>query len=105
MQVSRGNILKTIGMLCNPNFAYKNNQYFNLSPITFAYIFPLPTHIFTINSKTGSYHFCQANKSFVLKPCVGPPLFSVVTIKRGCLLSYGWCVEREREEIELMRQA
>ena len=23
MQVSRGNILKTIGMLCNPNFVYK----------------------------------------------------------------------------------
>ena len=37
MQVSRGNILKTMGMLCNPNFIQKNNQYFGLSSIYFLY--------------------------------------------------------------------
>ena len=37
MQVSRGNILKTKEMLCNPKFANKNNQYFDLSPIYFLY--------------------------------------------------------------------
>ena len=36
MQVSRGNILKT-GMLCNPKFICKNNQYFNLSSTYFLY--------------------------------------------------------------------
>ena len=38
MQVSRGNILKTIGMLCNPKFVSKNNQYFDLSSIYFLYL-------------------------------------------------------------------
>ena len=38
MQVSRGNILKTTGMLCNPKFIYKNNQYFDLSSIYFLYL-------------------------------------------------------------------
>ena len=37
MQVSRGNILKTTGMLCNPKFVSKNNQYFDLSCIYFLY--------------------------------------------------------------------
>ena len=37
MQVDRGNILKTIGMLCNPKFSSKNNWYFNLSSIYFLY--------------------------------------------------------------------
>ena len=37
MQVSRGNILKTTGMLCNPKFVNKNNQYFDLSSIYFLY--------------------------------------------------------------------
>ena len=37
MQVSRGNILKTIGMLCDPKFVSKNNQYFDLSSIYFLY--------------------------------------------------------------------
>ena len=37
MQVSRGNILKTTGMLCNPKFIYKNNRYFDLSSIYFLY--------------------------------------------------------------------
>ena len=41
MQVSRGNILKTTGMLCNPKFVCKNNRYFGLS----SKIFPLPTCI------------------------------------------------------------
>ena len=35
MQVSRGNILKTTGMLCNPKFIYKNNWYFGLSSTYF----------------------------------------------------------------------
>ena len=38
MQVSRGNILKTTGMLCNPKFIYKNNRYFSLSSIYFLYL-------------------------------------------------------------------
>ena len=38
MQVSRGNILKTIGMLCNPKFISKNNQYFDLTSIYFLYL-------------------------------------------------------------------
>ena len=37
MHVSRGNILKTIGMLCNLKFINKNNQYFDLSSIYFLY--------------------------------------------------------------------
>ena len=37
MQVSRGNILKTTGMLCNPKFVYKNNWYFGLSSTYFLY--------------------------------------------------------------------
>ena len=38
MQVSRGNILNTIGMLCNPNFIHsRNNQCFHLSSIYFLY--------------------------------------------------------------------
>ena len=37
MQVSRGNILKTTGMLCNPKFVYKNNRYFGLSSTYFLY--------------------------------------------------------------------
>ena len=37
MQFSRGNILKTIGMLCNPKFIKENNQYFSLSSIYFLY--------------------------------------------------------------------
>ena len=37
MQVSRGNILKTTGMLCNSKFIYKNNQYFGLSSTYFLY--------------------------------------------------------------------
>ena len=41
MQVSRGNILKTIGMLCDPKFVYKNNRYFDLSSTYFLY--PLPS--------------------------------------------------------------
>ena len=37
MQVSRGNILKTTGMLCDLEFVYKNNRYFDLSSIYFLY--------------------------------------------------------------------
>ena len=37
MQVSRGNILKTTGMLCNPKFICKNNRYFGLSSTYFLY--------------------------------------------------------------------
>ena len=37
MQVNRGNILKTTGMLCNPKFVCKNNRYFDLSSIYFLY--------------------------------------------------------------------
>ena len=35
--VSRGNILKTSGMLCNPKFICKNNWYLGLSPTYFLY--------------------------------------------------------------------
>ena len=38
MQVSRGNILKTTGMLCNSKFVSKNNQYFDLTSIYFLYL-------------------------------------------------------------------
>ena len=37
MEVSRGNILKTTGMLCNPKFVSKNNQCFDLSSTYFLY--------------------------------------------------------------------
>ena len=37
MQVSRGNIMKTTGMLCNPKFVPKNNWYLGLSSIYFLY--------------------------------------------------------------------
>ena len=37
MQVSRGNILKTTGMLCNPKFINKKNWHFDLSSIYFLY--------------------------------------------------------------------
>ena len=43
MQVSRGNILKTTGMLCNPIFVHSRILVFWSE----LYIFPLPTHIFT----------------------------------------------------------
>ena len=59
MHVSRGNILKTIGMLCNPNFNTSNSLVFQSEPYydhflshtkehqVKPYIFPLPTCIFT----------------------------------------------------------
>ena len=50
MQVGGGNILKTTGMLCNPNFVFWSGLY----------VFPLPTHIFTKDGKTGSAGFHQA---------------------------------------------
>ena len=56
MQVSRGNILKTTGMLCNPKFICKNNSVFQSK----LYIFPLPTHIFTKDGKTGNACFHRA---------------------------------------------
>ena len=56
MQVSTGNILKTTGMLCNPKLVYKNNRYFGLSST----YFPLPTHIFTKDGKTGNACFHRA---------------------------------------------
>ena len=37
MQVSRGYILKTTRMLCNPKFVNKNNGYFGLSSIYLLY--------------------------------------------------------------------
>ena len=37
MQVSRENILKTTGMLCNPKFVCKNNWCFDLSSTYFLY--------------------------------------------------------------------
>ena len=55
MQVSGGNILKTTGMLCNPNFIYKR-----IIGISGLYIFPLPNRIFTKDGKTGSACLCQA---------------------------------------------
>ena len=50
MQVRRGNILKTTGMLCNPNFVHSR-----INPVfqSGLYIFPLPTCIFTKDGKTG----------------------------------------------------
>ena len=56
MQVSRGNVLKTTGILCNPKFICKNNRYLDLK----LYIFPLPTGIFTKDGKTGNACFHQA---------------------------------------------
>ena len=37
MQVSRGNILKTTGMLCAPEFVSKSDQCFDLDSIYFLY--------------------------------------------------------------------
>ena len=48
MQVNRGNILKTTGMLCNPNFVHSR------------IISILITHIFTKDGKIGNACFCQA---------------------------------------------
>ena len=50
MQVDRGNILKTIGMLCNPNFVYSQLIGIRSEPYCIChtpYIFLLPTRIFT----------------------------------------------------------
>ena len=84
MQVSRGNILKTIGMLCNPNFIKENNQYFNLN----FYIFPLPTCIFTKDGKSGNACFHQAELTLCFSDQVLVLLCLPRSIKGKCLLSW-----------------
>ena len=56
MQVSRGNIFKTKGMLCNPKFANKNNWLFDLSSTYILY----PLASLPKDGKTGNAHFHRA---------------------------------------------
>ena len=63
MQVIRGNILKTTGLLCNPNFINKRIIGISVKDLLHSgkgSIFPLPTHILTKDGKTGSYYLHQA---------------------------------------------
>ena len=78
--------LTTTIMLCNPKFVWKNNWYFDLK----LYIFPLPTHIFTKNGKTGSACFCQAEQTLCFSDQVLVLLCLLRSIKGKCLLSYAW---------------
>ena len=84
MQVSRGNILKTTGMLCNPKFVSKNKFVFQSK----LYIFPLPTCIFTKDGKTGNACFHQA----VLTLCFSDQVLVLLCLPRSIkgkhLLSY-----------------
>ena len=97
MQVSRGNILKTIGMLCNPNFIYsqlisifvptlicssfvmhkgtssKNPTYF---------LYPLTTFL-----DQEVHNSVEQSRFFAFKTMCWPPLFSMINIKGGHLPS------------------
>ena len=81
MQVSRGNILKTKGMLCNPNFVSKNNHVFRSK----LYIFPLPTCISTKDGKTGNACFHWAKLTLCFSDQVLVLLCLLRSIKREML--------------------
>ena len=84
MQVSRGNILKTAGMLCNPKFVCKNNRYFGLSSTYFLY----PFASLHKNGKTGNACFCLAELTLCFSDQVLVLLCLLRSIKGKHLLSY-----------------
>ena len=97
MQVSRGNILKTTGMLCNPNFICKNNWCFDLSSVYFLYpLTSLPKMV-----KTGNAYFCQAGWTLCFSDHVLVLLCLLRSIKGKCLLGcawlWSWCWEKNTE--------
>ena len=96
MQVRRGNILKTIGMLCNPNFVNKNNRCFGLSPIYFLY--PLTSLPKMVNLRNACFH--QAEPTLCFSDQVLVLLCLPRSIKGECLLS----CKRERENAEMKTQ-
>ena len=60
MQVSKGNILISMGMLYNPNVAYDQifgSQCKHYPYHSYIYIFPLPPHIYAKIGKLGSTDF------------------------------------------------
>ena len=98
MVVSRGNILKTTGMLCNPNFIRSRR----IGVLVWAlYIFPLPTHIFTKDGKTGNAYFHRAEQTL----CFSDQVLVLLCLPRSikgeyllnCIEEEGWWW-REREE-------
>ena len=56
---------------------FKNNQYFSLSPnkISIYFLYPL-----TSFPEQEVHTSIEQNRFLVLKPCVGPPLFSVINL-------------------------
>ena len=66
------------GMLCNPKFINKNKSVFQSKP----YIFPLPTHIFTKDGKTGNACFHQAELTLCFHDHVLVLLCLLRSIKR-----------------------
>ena len=98
MQVSRGNILKTTGMLCNPNFIHSRIMVFQSE----LYIFSLPTHIFIKDGKTGNACFHQAELTLCFSDHVLVLLCLLRSIKRGMLaklyIDADW--ERKRSSVQ-----
>ena len=84
MQVSRGNILKTTGMLCNPKFVCKNNRYFSLSSIYFLY--PLTSLPKMVKQEMACFH--QAKLTLCFSDQVLVLLCLLRSIKGKHLLSY-----------------
>ena len=88
MQVGRGNILKTTGMLCNPNFVYGRIISISVQALPYSnkgsiyFLYPLTSLPKVVKQEVLTSF--EQNKLFVLKPCVGPLLFSVIN-KRGTL--------------------
>ena len=96
MQVSRGNILKTTGMLCNPNFIDKRIIGILMwAPYISSPLASLPKMV-----KQEVPASTKQNWIFVLWPSVGPPLSFVIN-KRGMLakLDIDRQMGRERQEI------
>ena len=95
MQVSRGNILKATGMLCNPNFIHKNNWCFSLSSIYFLY--PLTSLPKMVKSEMPAS--IEQSKLFVLVTMCWSPLSPKIN-KRGmlaklCLMLRGKHIEKQ----------
>ena len=96
-------------VLCNPYFVLKqligisvwtllclsNTHKETLSSHPLYFLYPLTSLPKIV--KPGSSYFCRAAiDSLFLKPCVGPPLFSMINIKREHLLSCTWDRRPER---------
>ena len=84
MQVSRGNILKTIGMLCNPIFDCSRI----IGVLTLALYISFTTHIFTKDGKTGNACFHQVEQTHCISDHVLVLFCLPRSIKGECLISW-----------------